>query len=62
MGLRGDGAIADYLTTPGPSMPAGLLAGEMGVWTKNLVASSTTNISASSDNGYRDPDARGLLA
>ena len=61
MGACGDGATADYLTTPGRQLtPAGLLAEEMGAWTQNLAAFSTANASASSDNGYRN--LRGLLA
>ena len=51
MGVCGDGATENYLTTPRQPTPAGLLAEEMGAWTQNLEATSTTNASAQSDNG-----------
>ena len=54
MGVCGDGATADYLTTPGQPMPAGLLAEAMGAWTQSLAESSTANASASSDKEYRN--------
>ena len=57
MGVCGDGATADYLTTPAQLTPAGLLAEEMGTWTQNLAAFNTANASASSDNGYRNLNA-----
>ena len=57
MGVCGDGATADYLTTPVQLTPAGLLAEEMGTWAQNLAAFNTANASASSGNGYRNLDA-----
>ena len=46
MGACGDGATADYFTTPGQPTSAGVLAEEMGAWTQNLAAFSTANASA----------------